>query len=256
MFISVWRVTGAAFTLVLLAGLAGALSAFAAGPPRAETRSATVLPRVAAALRAGRPLRIVAFGSSSTEGSGATSRAATYPSQLQADLDSALPRLSIKVANRGHGGEDAEDMLARLPAIVAQHPDLVIWQLGTNSALHGLPLDEFIALTRGGIKAMRRRGIDVMLIEPQLCRAMQAKRGAWRYRDAVRAIGAELKVPVIRRYDLMKAWLADGEVTLAQLMSGDGLHMADKGYALLAKEVARAILTDADVLRTAAATGD
>ena len=68
-----------------------------------------------------------------------------------------------------------------------------------------LPLERFVALARAGIKAMRGVGIDVMLIEPQRSRAMQAKPDSLRYRDAVRASGAELGVPVIRRYDLMQA---------------------------------------------------
>jgi len=208
--------------------------------------AAPVLPRVSQALTTERPLRIIAFGSSSTEGIGASSKAATYPSRLQIELAKALPRMPVVVINRGRGGEDAEDMARRLPAIIAQHPDLVIWQTGTNDALNDLPLERFVALTRAGILAMRAAGIDVMLIEPQRCRAMQAKPGSLRYRDAVRAIGAELRVPVIRRYDLMQAWLSAGQLSPAQMMSGDGLHMGDGGYALLAKEVARATLADAD----------
>lgn len=231
---------------ILLALLAASGSPVRAGRPPA--RHAPLLPRVAALLRAGRPLRIVAFGSSSTEGVGASSPAASYPNRLEADLGLALPRESVVVDNRGRGGEDAMAMMLRLPAVIARHPDLVIWQLGTNAALHGLPLDEFIVLTRAGIGAIRRSGADVMLIEPQLCRAMNARPGAYRYRDAVRAIGTQLGVPVVRRYDLMKEWLADGEVTLSQLMSNDGLHMADTGYALLAQEIARAILRDGGML--------
>src|SRR4051812_4373551 len=42
------------------------------------------LPRARAAAQAGQPLTIIAFGSSSTEGSGASANARTYPAQLQA----------------------------------------------------------------------------------------------------------------------------------------------------------------------------
>jgi acyl-CoA thioesterase I len=203
------------------------------------------LPRVSRALTAEVPLHIIAFGSSSTEGIGASSKAASYPSRLQVELAKALPAMPAVVINRGRGGEDAEDMARRLPAIIAQHPDLVIWQTGTNDVLRDVPLERFVALTRAGIVAMRAAGIDVMLIEPQRCGALQAKPGSLRYRDAVRAIGAELQVQVIRRYDLMQAWLSEGLLSPVQLMSGDGLHMGDGGYALLAKEVARAILSDA-----------
>lgn len=213
---------------------------------RGLSPTSVALPHVAKTLASAKLLRIVAFGSSSTEGVGASSPAASYPNRLQIDLSAALPGAPLIVLNRGRGGEDAADMMRRLPDIIAQHPDLVIWQTGTNDALHGMPLERFVALTRAGILAMRGAGIDVMLIEPQRCRAMQAKPDALLYRDAVRAIGAELHVPVIHRYDLMQTWLSSGLVTPVQLMSGDGLHMADGGYALLAKAVAHEILLDAD----------
>ncbi len=49
-------------------------------------------------------------------------------------------------------------------------------------------------------------------------------------------------MPLVRRYDLMRQWLAQKLLTRAELMSGDGLHMADGGYALLAEDVGRQIL--------------
>jgi len=231
----------AAVLAALLAPIPG--PAWAASPDR----DPLVLPHTAAALADHDPLRIVAFGSSSTEGIGATSPAASYPSRLQVELGAALPKLPVIVVNRGRGGEDAEDMARRLPGIIAQHPDLVIWQTGTNDALHDVPLARFVTLTRAGILAMRAAGIDVMLIEPQRCRALDAIPDAGRYREAVRALGAEFGVPVIRRYDLMLLWTKGGPPNRGQLMSGDGLHMGDGGYALLAKEVARTILDDAEL---------
>src|SRR4051794_30745873 len=49
------------------------------------------LPRVARQLASRLPVRIVAFGSSSTEGVGATSPSATYPARLEGELNQALP---------------------------------------------------------------------------------------------------------------------------------------------------------------------
>jgi lysophospholipase L1-like esterase len=202
-----------------------------------------MLASAAADLSVRHSLRIVAFGSSSTEGVGASSPAATYPSRLQRELVAALPSDDrVTVLNRGIGGQDAEDMVQRLPAVLADHPDLVIWQTGTNDVLRGLPLARFIALTQAGIATIRAAGSDVML--PQDCPAFTSKPGALAYRDAVRALGQELGVPVIRRFDLMDSWLAKAVVTRAQMQAPDGLHMADAGYALLAKAVAGTILTD------------
>jgi lysophospholipase L1-like esterase len=230
-------------------GLVMAATAFTgtvAPPARAAPRGVSVpLATAAADLATRHALRIVAFGSSSTQGIGASSPAASYPSQLQNDLAAALPAGEhITVSNRGIGGEDAEDMMRRLPKVLAEHPDLVIWQTGTNDPLRGEPLARFIDLTRAGIGQIRAAGIDVMLMEPQDCPVFAGKPGALAYRDAVRAIGAELGVPVVRRYDLMQAWLLKDRLTAAQLEAPDGLHMSDVGYALLAKAVASDILAD------------
>ena len=208
---------------------------------------AATLPHVAARLAHRAPITIVAFGSSSTEGIGASSPSHAYPARLEADLAALVPAgEAVTVVNRGIGGEDADDMLARLQKDVIQRkPDLVIWQTGTNDPLRKVPLDRFETLTRDGIARMRAAGIDVVLMEPQDCRMMRATPGAFAFRDAVRRIGADTAVPVVRRYDLMHRWLAEGKVTETQLMAGDGLHMADAGYEQLAAEVARELLADA-----------
>ncbi len=199
------------------------------------------LPRISALLAARVPVRIVAFGSSSTEGVGASSPTASYPSQLERELSELLPHATVVVLNRGIGGEDADDMSRRLPAILAEKPDLVIWQTGSNDPLRGVPVEQFISETRAGVAAMQAAGIDVMLMEPQYCRRLASAPGSARYRDAVRTVGAEMGVPVVRRYDLMQSWLRRGLVTPAEMLSADGMHMADAGYALLATDVAEQI---------------
>jgi acyl-CoA thioesterase I len=215
----------------------------------AEAPPTAALPHVAARLAHHQALTIVAFGSSSTEGVGASSPAHAYPALLQADLARLVPAgQKVTVVNRGIGGEDVDDMMIRLSRdVVPSQPDLVIWQTGTNDPLRKLPLDRFVALTRVGILQMRAAGIDVVLMEPQDCRMMRATPGAFAYLDAVRRIGAEMNVPVVRRYDMIHRWLADGTVTEAQLMAPDGLHMADAGYERLAAELARSLLREATV---------
>ncbi len=133
-------------------------------------------------------------------------------------------------------------MLKRIPAIAAEKPDLVIWQTGTNDPLDNVPLDRFVAETRAGIDTFRAAGIDVMLMEPQLCKRLDHKAGALRFRDAIRALGRQMHVPVIRRYAMMQEWLARKMLTAKQMLAPDGLHMADGGYHLLAMAVARQIL--------------
>jgi acyl-CoA thioesterase-1 len=210
------------------------------------------LTHVAQRLVAHAPVRIIAFGSSSTEGVGASSPAASYPSRLQADLQAALPASRpVTVLNRGIGGEDADDMARRLPRVIAEHPNLIIWQTGSNDPLRGVPLDRFVQETIAGVQQIRAAHIDVMLMGPQLCRKLDGQPGTARYREALRAIGAGMGVPVIRRHELMRAWLAAHVLSETELLSPDGLHMADAGYAKLAEAVTRDILQRAEVPRLA-----
>jgi lysophospholipase L1-like esterase len=213
------------------------LQALAAEPPQ------PLLWHVAQRLEQGQTLRITAFGSSSTEGIGATSKAKCYPRQLETDLSAMLPH-PVLVLNRGIGGEDVDDMMKRLSAIIAEKPDVVIWQTGSNDALRGVDLQHFITDTRAGIAQMQTAGIDVILMEPQLSGRLKDTGQGDVFRDAVRSLGLEMAVPVVRRYDLMRQWLASGELTYEQMMSGDRLHMTDDGYAHLARAVADLIMAD------------
>ncbi|MFC6789585.1 SGNH/GDSL hydrolase family protein [Methylobacterium komagatae] len=204
------------------------------------------LPHVARQIAIGAPLRIVAFGSSSTEGIGASSPANAYPARLQADLRTKLHGVEVTVINRGIGGEHVDDMLARLERdVIGPEPQLVIWQTGSNDPLRGVSLEHFRAATLDGLRRIRDAGIDVVLMEPQWCPKLEATPGANRFRDAVREIGDELDIPVIRRADLMHGWVRDGKLTPKRLFASDGLHMADRGYALLASAAAESILRDA-----------
>jgi acyl-CoA thioesterase-1 len=227
----------------LLAWFAAAFILLSSVPVTAKPTTVLVsaLPHVARRIAHALPLRIVAFGSSSTEGVGASSPATTYPSRLQAFLRAALP-VPVDVVNAGVGGEDADDMARRLSSVVAIHPDLVIWQTGSNDPLRGVPLARFERKTREGVNTFRAAGSDVMLMEQQDCDVLRAHPGSLAYRDALRRIAAEMQVPLVRRYDLMRSWLAQGLLTRAQLLYSDGLHMTDGGYAQLAIAVGEQIL--------------
>ena len=189
-------------------------------------------------------LRIVAFGSSSTQGVGASSPAAAYPAQLELLLRASMPDGDrVQVVNRGIGGEDVDDMMGRLGHdVLAARPDIAIWQTGSNDALRHVPLERFERETRAGIAAIRRAGITVVLMEPQWCPKLEATGAADGFRDAVRRIGADMGVTVIRRTDLMHDWIRSGVMTMAEMISPDGLHMGDAGYHLLALRVAAEVL--------------
>ncbi len=213
------------------------------------------LPHVATALRSAKPsLRIVALGSSSTKGYGASSEAAAYPAQLEGLLVKHFAgSLPVHVDNQGVGGEDIDDMMKRLSAVVADRPDLVIWQIGSNDPIRGVPLERFDEEARQGVAILRAAGIDVMLMEPQWCPTLDKIAGSDRFLHDVRKVGEDLGVPVIRRSDMMHEWVEKKLLDREKMLSADGLHMTDASYALLAEAVAETIVSTIDQPATAPA---
>src|ERR1700684_303606 len=81
--------------------LAQQTAAFECKAPPEFVRLDQPLRHTARRLAADEPLTIVAIGSSSTWGAGASSPAASYPSRLAAELGKRLPRDDVTVLNRG-----------------------------------------------------------------------------------------------------------------------------------------------------------
>jgi acyl-CoA thioesterase I len=244
---ALWAALGAtsitAFLLFLNASGSFAWFAFAA-PSEMEAKHPFY--RAGQKLNATGKLVVIAFGSSSTLGARASSPDRAYPAMLEKYLNSALgPDRAVRVLNRGIGGEDVNTMMARLERdVLRDKPDIVIWQTGTNDPLHNISLWRFILKTREGIRQMQDAGIAVVLMGPQVSRRTSGITKCLGFRDALRAIGEEMGLPVIKRYDLIRKWLADGTATEAEIMHPDGLHMADEGYRRLAAEVAAELLSD------------
>ncbi len=200
------------------------------------------LPRVAARLSAGLPLTIVALGSSSTEGFGASAPDHAYPHRLGALLRARFPGVPLRILNRGVGGEVATEMLARLDRdVLAEKPDLVIWQLGTNSVLQGRDPVGDAETARRGIERIRSAGADVMLMDLQYAPAVLLHP---RYRDMLHVLAAVADsedVALIRRFGMMRHWAEDGAMSLRVMLARDRLHMSDASYDCLARQVARSI---------------
>src|SRR5262249_25228233 len=70
------------------------------------------LPHLAQKIAAGDPITIIAIGSSSTAGAGASSPDASYPSQLSVELRKQFPKMSFTMLNRGVHPEDIRAILA------------------------------------------------------------------------------------------------------------------------------------------------
>jgi acyl-CoA thioesterase-1 len=107
------------------------------------------LPRTAARLKSGEPLKIVAIGSSSTVGLWVLRSAATYPEVMRRELSRLRSNATIKVINSGRVGDTIPNNIARFERDVFAHtPDLVIWQLGTNDVAWGGRADQGLKKSR------------------------------------------------------------------------------------------------------------
>ncbi|MEA2897412.1 MAG: hypothetical protein QOJ84_3027 [Bradyrhizobium sp.] len=205
--------------------------------PKGGAKSMGSLPHVAAKLVAGRPVVIVAFGSSSTWGTGTTSPEFTYPNRLAAQLRRQYPGADITVVNRGKGGEDAPEMMKRLQTeVIDMNPDLVIWQVGTNAVLRNLDPAETAKLVDEGIARIQAAGADLVLVDPQYSPAVNAK--AENASRMVQLLGkvAELRhVGFFPRFEVMRDWHEKQSMPFDSFVVADGLHMNDWGYACFAQ---------------------
>jgi acyl-CoA thioesterase I len=202
------------------------------------------LPLVARRLAEGRRLTVVALGSSSTQGAGASSPALAYPARLESELHALLPHMAITVINKGVGGEDSSQMLARFERDVLDvEPDLLIWQAGVNAAIRGTTLDEFVEQMSEGIERARARGIDVMLMGPQNAPRYVAAPQRREYSEHLMLLSRLHDAPIFPRFRIMSHWTASGAFRAEEIVASDGLHMTDASYYCLARLLARAIVS-------------
>ncbi|MBV8472151.1 MAG: SGNH/GDSL hydrolase family protein [Hyphomicrobiales bacterium] len=188
-----------------------------------------------------RPLRILAIGSSSTLGIGASSPSHSYPAQLAADLG-AKWGIATEVRNAGVGGEVVSVTEARLGVELRDYqPDLVLWQVGTNDAVSGVDLKDFRAEVEAGVAIARARNVPIILVDPQFFPGINNATRFDAFVAAVGDVGAKAHVPVFSRFVMMKAWAAQSADILRASLSSDGFHMGDKGYACFADALAQDI---------------
>jgi lysophospholipase L1-like esterase len=200
------------------------------------------LRRTARGLAAGRSIKIVAIGSSSTAGTGASSPAHTYPSQLAANLEREFVDYDITVLNRGVSGDLAEGMLARFDAdVIAENPDLVLWQVGTNSLLSNHPLMPHHTLLQEGVRRLKAAGADVVLIDPQYAPRVIAKPDAEAMVTQITETARFESVDVFHRFGLMRHWQATQGLPFTAFLLADELHMNDFSYGCIARALSQAI---------------
>lgn len=201
------------------------------------------------------PVRIVAMGSSSTAGLG---NVVAYPARLELYLrkhykdDDPRRDVRIEVLNRGKGGEEAPQEVARFDTdIFADNPSLVLWQVGTNAVFRKeqFDFDQVVEKIVEGLDLLRGRAtMDIVLIDPQYVTAMLFDDNAELSEKmvlAIRSAAQSAKVNLFQRWALMRHWHVCDNASFEQLLAPDDelkLHQSDWSTMHIARALRSAIL--------------
>jgi lysophospholipase L1-like esterase len=232
---------GSAAVLVLLAMVPAGASHQAArcSAPEELTRLRVTLPNTSRAIRRGQEVVIVAIGSSSTEGVGASDPAHAYPAVLADELRRRWPRLSVTVINKGISGERISGALGRFERdVLSYRPQLVIWQTGSLAALGAGAVENYAVAIREGIGRLKAARLDIVLMDPQFAPRVLARPVHAQVIDAIGMTANDTKVGVFRRFAVMQHWVSSGQYRMEDIISRDGLHLNDVSYSCIARLLA------------------
>jgi acyl-CoA thioesterase I len=193
------------------------------------------------AVRASRPVRVLAIGSSSTVGIGASSPSATYVAKLETTLEGTFKGLDFDVVGRGLSGEEAQGAADRMKQEVEQtKPDLVVWQVGTNDAIRHVSIGHFQDCLRNTLTWLKENRTDVVLIDPQYGETLTKDEHYERVVAAIAEVAREARVLLVDRFEAMRELhRVHGD---RFYLTSDNLHMNDTGHRCMAEQLARSIV--------------
>ncbi len=177
---------------------------------------------------------VVCFGDSLTAGVGAPP-GSSYPDFLRKDF--AATGSHVVVLEEGVGGMDTKEGLRRLPAVLSEHPAVVVLELGINDAFFQAPLPGIEKNLRTLIDAFQQAHIRVLLAgidvsptlpftpPPQLTTPYMRQ-----FYALYPALAAQYHLPLI-------PFLLEGVYGDVTLMSPDYVHPNAAGYEKVARTV-------------------
>jgi acyl-CoA thioesterase I len=173
---------------------------------------------------------IVCFGDSLTAGFG-LDPGRSYPDLLQRELDRKGYR--YRVVNMGVSGDTTQDGLARLPMVLAEHPQLVVLEFGANDGLRGQPVSSAEQNQARIIEALQKAGARIVLAGITLPPNYGPE-----YLNRFNAMYPDLA----KRYRLpLIPFLLADVAAKPNLMQRDGLHPNAEGTRLVVQNVLKVI---------------
>ena len=171
--------------------------------------------------------RILALGDSLTAGFGLSPQE-SFPMRLQAKLGAA--GIDAQVVNGGVSGDTSAGGLARLDWALADHPDVVLVELGANDALRGIDPRLTYANLDKILTRLKAAGAKVMLL------GMRAPPN-WgrRYQAQFDAIFPDLAT---KHHVPLYPFFLDGVALDPTLNQSDGLHPTARGVDIITERIA------------------
>ena len=168
------------------------------------------------------PFKILALGSSLTQGYGLPP-GTEFTVQLQAALKRA--GIDAAVTNAGVSGDTSAGGLARLDWSLADHPDAVILELGSNDMLRGVPPSETEKNLRAILTKLKAAHVKVLLT------GMHAQRNLGA--DYVKQFDA-IYPRLAKDYNvLFYPFFLDGVALNPKLNQADGMHPNPAGVKVI-----------------------
>ncbi len=199
---------------------------------------AAPLPNSGLALQKRRQVKILAIGASSTAVLGLGHDG--NPPLLEQILEHSIKGLDVEIINRGVSGELAEAVGQRLKIEVAlNHPDVVLWQVGTNDAFAQVPVESFERSVSNTVRWLKEHNIDVILVGLHYMKQLTKDEHYQAIRKSLQRITTAESVLRITRYEAMEV--------LARTMRESGrpeprdFGLTESGYNCMAQYVARPI---------------
>ena len=237
--------SGAILGLILLAGLMTAAPARAEDAPQTcevpdyLLASESALPKVADAVKSGRPLDILVVGSRSS--TIITSEGSAYPARLQAMLREKLPSVAVNVSVELQAKKTAEEVASTLVKLVeGKKPILVIWQTGTYDAMRSIDPDDFRGAVDDGVAALQNAGVDVILMNLQYSPRTETMISVPPYLDNMRVVAQQHDVPLFDRFAIMRQWNDSGDFDLFSAVHG--IELAKRVHDCLGRALSKFVI--------------
>jgi len=165
--------------------------------------AATPLPNSAQAIQTRKKLRILAIGATLTPVVG-TARDGKPP-LLEQILEHTIKGVDVEIVNRGFSGELAAATGERLKVEVAlAHPDVVLWQVGTNDAFAQVPVEDFETSVSETIRWLKEHNVDVILVGLHYMKQLVKNEHYQAIRKSLSRIAQAEGVLRITRYEAME----------------------------------------------------